>query len=100
MENVAPCRGECRVDHDYQYFLRLAPVVVIRRVMSGDVGAGVPETSYLGAGRGGGGGRDRGYFGRILDGGNLELVISSKNCRTKILTSGTCGYRACRVGKI
>ena len=54
MENVAPCWGECRVDHDYQYLLRLAPVVVIRRVMSGDVGAGVPETSYLGAGRGGG----------------------------------------------
>lgn len=54
MENVTPCGGECRVDHDYQYLLWLAPVVVIRRVMSGDVGAGVPETSYLGASRGGG----------------------------------------------
>lgn len=83
MENVAPCRGECRVDHDHQYLLRLAPVVVIRRVMSGDVGAGVPETSYLGAGRGGGGGRDRGCFDRILDGGNLELIFRLKTVGPK-----------------
>ena len=85
MENVAPCRGECRVDHDYQYLLWLAPVVVIRRVMSGDVGPGVPETSYLGASRGGGGGRDRGYFDGILDSGNLELIFRLKTVGPKFL---------------
>ena len=68
MEDLDPCRGECRADHNDQYVLRLAFYLVIRFVMSGDVGAGLPKASYLGAGYRGGSAWGRGSRGGALSG--------------------------------